>query len=57
MDGRNEIEVTQVPLEEDITADIQLTLDEGIDEAVLVVTGTTRYTRQKAAYRLKIEPK
>ena len=52
----DKIEVAQVPLEEDITAEIRLTLDKGIDEAVLVVTGTTRYTRQKAAYRIEIKP-
>lgn len=49
------IEVALIPLEEDTTAEIRLTLDEGIEEAVLVVTGTTRYTRQKAAYRIEIE--
>jgi len=53
----DETEVALIPLEDNITAEIQLTLDEGIDEAVLVVSGTTRYTRQKAAYRIEIEPK
>lgn len=51
----DKIEVTQIPLKEDTTAEIRLFLDEGNDEAVLVVTGNTRYTSQKAAYRVEIE--
>jgi hypothetical protein len=47
-------EVIYIPLEEDNTTDIPLHLTGSIDEAVLVVTGTTRFTRQKAAYRFKI---
>ncbi|MGW8142769.1 MAG: hypothetical protein ACWGN2_00150 [Anaerolineales bacterium] len=47
-------EVTQIPLEQDGTAEVNLKLDGEVNEAVLVVTGTARYTRQKAAYRLEI---
>jgi hypothetical protein len=50
------IEVTHIPLEEDVTAGIRLHLDQDVDEAVLVVSGTTRFTRQKAAYRIGIQP-
>jgi hypothetical protein len=53
----DEIEVDFVPLEEDITAEILFNIDERSDEAVLVVIGTTRYTRQKAAYQIEIKEK
>lgn len=48
------IEVTPIPLDNDTAADIRLLLGKDIDEAVLVVSGTTRFTRQKAAYRIAI---
>jgi len=47
-------EVIYIPLEEDNTAEIPLHLTGAIDEAVLVVIGTTRFTRHKAAYRLEL---
>ena len=50
------IEVTHIPLEKDVTAEIRLHLDQDVDKAVLVVSGTTRFTRQKAAYRIEIQP-
>ena len=53
----DEIEVDLVPINDESTAEIELFLDDGTDEAVLVITGTTRFTRQKAAYRIDIEPK
>jgi hypothetical protein len=40
----------------DQTAQIPFSIDGDVDEVVLVVTGTTRFTRQKAAYRFEIEP-
>ena len=46
--------VTQIPLNEDQTAEIPLSLNSG-DEAVLVVTGTTRFTRLPAAYQIEIK--
>ena len=46
--------VTQIPLNADQTAEIPLSLNSG-DEAVLVVTGTTRFTRLPAAYQIEIE--
>ena len=47
-------EVTPIPLADDATTEIHLRLEGGIKEAVLVVSGTTRFTRQKAAYRIEI---
>jgi hypothetical protein len=46
--------VTNIPLQPDTTTEIPISLNEDTDEAVLVVTGLTRYTRQKAAYRIEI---
>jgi hypothetical protein len=48
-------EVTPIPLADDATTEIHLRLEGGIKEAVLVVSGTTRFTRQKAAYQIEIE--
>lgn len=50
----DETKVTYIPLQTDISAEIPIRLDRDIDEAVLVVTGLTRYTRQKAAYKIEI---
>ena len=47
-------EVIQIPLGQDETAEIRLQIGEEINEVVLVVTGTTRFTRQKAAYKVEI---
>jgi hypothetical protein len=46
--------VTQIELNPDQTADIPLSLKSG-EEALLVVTGTTRYTRLPAAYQIEIK--
>jgi len=46
--------VTPIPLNADQTAEILLSLNPG-EEAVLVVTGTTRFTRLPAAYQIEIE--
>lgn len=46
--------VTQIPLNADQTADIPLSLKSG-EEAILIVTGTTRFTRQPAAYQIEIK--
>jgi hypothetical protein len=40
----------------DNTASIPLDFGNGMDEAVLVVSGTTRFTRQPAAYRYGFLP-
>jgi hypothetical protein len=46
--------VTHIPLNPDQTAEIPLSLNPG-EEAVLIVTGTTRFTRLPAGYQIEIE--
>jgi hypothetical protein len=46
--------VTQIPVNADQTAEIPLSLKSG-EEAILVVTGTTRFTRLPAAYQIEIK--
>ncbi|MEW6084731.1 MAG: choice-of-anchor J domain-containing protein [Chloroflexota bacterium] len=46
--------VTHLPVNPDQTAEFALSLKPG-EEAILIVTGTTRYTRLPAAYRIEIE--
>lgn len=50
------VEVDVLLLPPDNIIEIPLKLYEGRDEAVLVVAGATQFTRQKAAYRLEIQP-
>ncbi|HJR79390.1 MAG TPA: choice-of-anchor J domain-containing protein [Anaerolineales bacterium] len=45
--------VTPIPVSADQTAEIPLSLNAG-EEAILIVTGTTRFTRQLAAYQIEI---
>ena len=46
--------VTHIELNSDQTADIPLSLSAG-DEAILIVTGTTRFTRLPASYQIEIK--
>jgi hypothetical protein len=46
--------VTHIPVNADQTAEIPLSLQSG-EEAILIVTGTTRYTRIPSAYQIEIE--
>lgn len=46
--------VAQIPLNPDQTADIRLSLKSG-QEAVLVVTGTTRFTTHPAGYQVEVK--
>ena len=48
--------VDYIPLAPDNTADIPISIGNGVDEVIFVVTGTTRYTRQPAAYRFEFRP-
>ena len=48
-------QVEYLTLEADNRAEIPLTFGDGVDEVVLVVTATTRFTRTPAAYRFSIE--
>jgi hypothetical protein len=53
--GANGITVREIPLDEETQqTEIPLSLQEG-DEAVLIVTGTTRYTRNSASYQFEIK--
>ena len=46
--------VTRITLSEDQTASIPFSLNSG-DEAILIVTGTTRFTTHPAAYQIEIK--
>ncbi|MEO7838642.1 MAG: hypothetical protein ABIU06_04755 [Anaerolineales bacterium] len=46
--------VTNIPLNADQTVDIPLSLKSG-EEAILIVAGTTRFTRLPAAYQIEIK--
>jgi hypothetical protein len=48
--------IEYVSLADDNTADIALHLGDEVKEAVLVVAGTSRFTRQKASYRFDVQP-
>ena len=48
--------VEHIPLSADNASDIPLSFGNGINEVVLVVSGTTRFTRQPAAYRFHFSP-
>ncbi|MCC6298254.1 MAG: immune inhibitor A [Anaerolineales bacterium] len=46
--------VTQIPVNADQTAEFPLSLKPG-EEAIVIVTGTTRYTRLSAAYEIEVK--
>jgi hypothetical protein len=46
--------VTHIPVNSDQTAEVPLSLQSG-EEATLIVTGTTRFTRLPAAYQIEIK--
>jgi hypothetical protein len=46
--------IQYLPLASDITADIPFTIDNTVDSVILVVSGTTRFTRQLATYRFSV---
>ena len=48
--------VDQYSMSGDNVVDIPIEIGGGTDEVVLVVSGTTRFTTQKAAYRFSIQP-
>jgi immune inhibitor A len=49
------IEILPIPLQEDQSAEVNINIGDEIDNAVLVVSGTSRFSRQKAAYRIKVQ--
>ncbi len=53
--GRNAWEIQPLALDADNSAAVSFALS-GNEEAVLAVSGTTRFTRQEAAYRFEISP-
>jgi len=46
--------VQYITLNSDVTVDIPFTIGDGVDNVVLVVSGTTRFTRQLAPYRFNV---
>jgi len=46
--------VQYISLNSDVSADIPFTIGNGVDNVVLVVSGTTRFTRQLAPYRFNV---
>ena len=46
--------IQNITLNADTSADIPFTLGNGLDDVVLVVSGTTRFTRQLAPYRFSV---
>ena len=48
------ITVQNITLQPNVSADIPFTIGDGIDDVVLVVSGTTRFTRQLAPYRFSV---
>lgn len=51
----NETTVEMIELSDEQTVDIPFTLGDEYDEAILVVTGTTRFTRELANYSIEIK--
>ena len=52
----NETQVEYIELTAENTAEIPISIGGDVDEVVLGVTGTTRYTRQTAPYRFEVVP-
>ena len=48
--------VSSIVLSADNAANIPLTIGNGVREVILVVSGVTRFTRQKAVYQYSIQP-
>jgi len=48
--------VEMIALNSDNTADIPIQIDGDVEDVILVVSGTTRFTRQDTAYRFSIAP-
>jgi hypothetical protein len=52
----NQTTVSYITLDETLAADIPISIGGNVKSVTLVVTGTTPYTRQKAAYQYEIQP-
>jgi immune inhibitor A len=51
----NNIEVIPVLIESDQSAEVDFEIGDGVEHVVLVISGTSRFSRQKAAYRIQIQ--
>ena len=49
------IDVVSIPLNGDQSAEIDITADRNIEHIVLVISGTSRFTRQKAGYQIQVQ--
>ena len=49
------IDVVSIPLDGDQSAVIDITADRNIKHIVLVISGTSRFTRQKAGYQIQVQ--
>jgi hypothetical protein len=54
--GRGKTTVQKFELDGENVIDIPLSFDKDVDEVILVISGTTRFTRQKAVYQFSIRP-
>jgi hypothetical protein len=54
--GSGTTTIEDLVLAADNTADVSLEIGEEVEEVILVVAGTTRFTRQKAPYRFSLSP-
>jgi hypothetical protein len=54
--GPNGTEVIYLEPDAENKLTIQLEIGAGVDEAALIVSGTTRYTREKTGYQVEILP-
>ncbi len=52
----NETTIEYITLTSDNSAEIPISIGGEVDEVILVVTGTTRFTRQPTAYRVELLP-
>ena len=50
----DETRVQPLPLDAHVSMDVSFTIGDGVDEVILVVSGTTRFTRQLAPYRFSV---
>ncbi|MEW5870937.1 MAG: hypothetical protein AB1894_16810 [Chloroflexota bacterium] len=52
----NKTSVERIPLTAENSAQMQLHIGQDVDEVILVVSGATPFTRQKALYQISIQP-
>jgi immune inhibitor A len=51
----NNIEIIPVLIESDQSAEVDFEIGDGVEHVVLVISGNSRFSRQKAAYRIQIQ--